>query len=78
MWSFANFRGVDPDYEEALRAAAIQLRGSHLKRPPAAAQWMRLGQAEGLATDSAGLQVVSELKRLDKILTTVRTDVADA
>lgn len=78
VWSAANFRGMNPDYEVALRTAAIQLRGSRLKRPPAAAQWMRLGLAEDLATDSAGLQAVGELNRLDKVLTTVRATAADA
>lgn len=74
VWSFANFRGVDPDYEEVLRTAAIQLRGSHLKKPPTAAQWIRLEMAEGLVNDSAGSQVVSELNRLDKMLTTLKAD----
>ena len=48
-----------------------------MKKPPAAAQWMRLGLAEGLVIDSAGLHVVSELKRLDKVLTTVKADATD-
>ncbi|MBO0991351.1 PD-(D/E)XK nuclease family protein [Delftia sp. SD018] len=74
VWSFANFRGVDPDYEEVLRTAAIQLRGSHLKKPPTAAQWIRLEMAEGLVNDSAGSQVVNELNRLDKMLTTLKAD----
>ena len=74
VWSFANFRGVDLDYETALRAAAIQLRGNHLKKPPAAAQWMRLGLAEGLAIDAAGARVVDELQRLDRALTMVKAD----
>ena len=74
IWSFANFRGVDPDYEEVLRTAAIQLRGSHLKKPPTAAQWIRLEMAEGLVNDSAGSQVVNELNRLDKMLTTLKAD----
>ena len=78
VWSFANFRGVDPDCEAEVRAAALQLRGSHLRKPAAAAQWMRLGLAEGLAIDSAGLHVVSELKRLDKVFTTVKAEAADA
>ena len=78
VWSFANFRGVDPDCEAEVRAAALQLRGSHLRKPAAAAQWMRLGLAEGLTIDSAGLHVVSELKRLDKVFTTVKSGAADA
>lgn len=72
VWSFANFRGVSPDFAAEVRAAALQLRDTNLKKPPAAAQWIRLGLAEGLPIDKAGAHVVSELMRMDKILTTVR------
>lgn len=71
VWSYANFRGVDPDYEKALRVAALQLRDAQLKRPPATAQWMRLGLSDGLTTDLAGARVVGELKRLNDVLTMV-------
>jgi hypothetical protein len=69
---------VNPDFEVEVRTTALQLRGSNLRKPPAKAQWMRLGLAEGLAIDSAGLQVVSELRRLEKVLTKVKADTADA
>jgi hypothetical protein len=78
VWSFANFRGVNSVFEAEVRAAALQLRDSHLKKPPAAAQWIRLGLTEGLPIDRAGAQVVSELMRMDKVLTTVKADAADS
>ncbi|OYT85689.1 MAG: hypothetical protein CFE46_18330 [Burkholderiales bacterium PBB6] len=76
VWSFANFRGVNPDVETGVRAAALQLRDSNLKKPPGAAQWVRLGLAEGLPIDRAGAHVVSELMRMDKVLTAVEADAA--
>lgn len=71
VWTFANFRGVNTEYEPALRAAALELRNQQLKKPPAAAQRMQLGLAEGVSVDTAAAKVVSELRRIDKVLATV-------
>ena len=38
----------------------------------------RLGLAEGLPIEKAGAHVISELKRMDMILTTIKTDLADS
>ncbi len=76
VWSFTNFRGIDVKYEDALRAASLLLRDSNLKKPPAAAQWIRLGFSEGLTTDFASSQVVVELKRLEEVLAKVKLDAA--
>lgn len=74
VWSFANFRGVNPDFEAEVRAAALQLRGNRLKKPPAAAQWMRLGLSEGVPIDSAGKNVVSELTRMERVLAMIKIE----
>jgi len=78
VWSFANFRGVNPDLEAVVRDAALQLRDRNLKKPPAAAQWMRLGLVEGLSINKVGEYVVSELTRMDKVLTAIKADAADS
>lgn len=78
VWSFANFRGVNPDYKVSLRSAATRLRDSHLRKPPATAQWMRLGLSEGLAIDASAQQIVNELTRLDGELNEVKADPTGA
>lgn len=78
VWSFANFRGVNPAFEAKVRAAALKLRGSNWKKPPATAQWMKLGLAEGLVIDKASEQIVKELTRLNNELATIEIDAADS
>ncbi len=75
--SSVNFRGVNPDLEVEVRVAALQLRDSNWKRPPTAAQWMKLGEWKKLPIEKAGEHVVSELMRMDKVLTTVNAATAN-
>ncbi len=60
-----------PDYEPQLRKVVEELRDPNLNAAPKTAQWVRISRIEKLSPTEASAQVVSELSRVELMLSTL-------